>query len=98
MSKSDELKPAPRVKKPKGESKIKKSYQETVSTISKVYDGASHLVLAISLVITGYYNYTTISGNAAPFEYYVRTVASVVIALTGAWAVMKIFKNLGESK
>lgn len=100
MSK-DEIKVPPKapkeVKKPKGESWIKKSYQETKQTITNVYDGASHLVLSVALVICAYYNYEGIN-NVSPFEYYARTIASVVIALVGAWAIVKIFKNLGESK
>lgn len=96
MSK-DDLVP-PKSTKKKGESKVKKAIKDLVETAVKVYDGASHLILAIALVITAYYNYSTLTSDLSEFEYYARVVASVVIGLTGAWQVVKVFKAVGEKK
>lgn len=51
------------------------------------------LVMSVALVVCAYYNYETLSGDIAPFEYWSRLVSSVVLACTAAWAYWHFVKN-----
>jgi hypothetical protein len=99
MKKSDEIKVPPKVKKPKGENQLVKKYKEVVESTKKVIHGLENLILSASLVIVSFYNiYDLLNRPVDNFEYYVRAFASLVIALVGAGAIIKVFKALGENK
>ncbi len=73
-------------------SKLTDNVKTTVTTTKNVVMNAEEFVLAASLVIVSVYNAYDLSirpvGN---IEFYVRAIASVVIGLKGATAVIKFF-------
>ena len=81
----------------KGQMKYK--FNETISTTKDIFKGLEDLVLSASLLIATFYNgYDLLNRPVGDFEYYVRATASVIIGLTGAWAIIKVFKRIGEEK
>jgi ABC-type nickel/cobalt efflux system permease component RcnA len=72
---------------------VKKGYVSAV----KIVHGAEHLVLSLSIIIVSYYNiYDLQTRQVDNFELYVRSLASVVVALVGAWNIAKVLKAIGE--
>ncbi len=73
--------------------KVKEKISEGSSFVKDVAQGIEDFVISTALLITAFYNYQTLSGHEAPFEYWSRLVASVVIGLYGSWALVQFFKR-----
>lgn len=79
--------------------KVKAKVSTTLKDTKQVVKGAEDLVLATALVITSGYNaYDLTIREVGQVESYVRAAASAIIATVGAYAVVKVFKAIGEKK
>lgn len=79
-------------------SKLKQDVLTAIDTTKKVVAGAKDLFLSTCLVVVSAYNaYDLTIRPVDQVEYYVRAVASGTILLLGAWAVVKVFKAIGEN-
>lgn len=77
--------------------KITKRTVETYKSAMQIVHGAEHLVLALSIIIVSYYNIYDLQNRTVDnFELYTRSLASVVVALVGAWSIAKVLKAIGE--
>lgn len=79
--------------------KIKQHAKDGYKTALAIIHGAEHLVLSVSIIIVSYYNiYDLQNRQVDTFELYTRSLASVVVALVGAWNIAKVLKAIGEKK
>lgn len=74
--------------------KVKKISKQVTTEARSIFDSAEEFILSTSLLICAFYNYYDLSirttGNV---EYYVRLIASVVIALWGAQLLVVHFRR-----
>lgn len=73
--------------------KVKFRVNEGVTVTKEVFQGLEDLVVAMSLLITTFYNYDTLGHDKAPFEYYTRLVASAIILLFGVWLLVRAIRK-----
>lgn len=79
--------------------RIKTHAKDGLKTAKAIIHGAEHLVLSVSIIIVSYYNIADLQNRQVDnFELYTRSLASVVVALVGAWSIAKVLKAIGEQK
>lgn len=103
MSKKEHLafKPSDMKKelKQRKKSNMKKQVNETVVSVQQIVSGLTDLVLSVSLaIVVTCHSYDLWVRPVGHFEYYARLIATGVIGLLAAHAVMKTLKKIGESK
>ena len=77
--------------------KVKEQVKQGYKTATAIVHGAEHLVLSVSIIIVSYYNIADLQNRQVDnFELYTRSLASVVVALVGAWSIAKVLKAIGE--
>lgn len=77
-------------------SEFKKGYSATVHIVR----GVENLVIASSAVVCAVYNVygLRIQPDIAPFELYVRALATAVFGIIGAYKVAVVLKAIGEKE
>lgn len=76
--------------------KVKDTIVKEINDIKQILVGAKELVLAVSLVICAGYNWYDLTIRpVGKVEFYIRTAASLIIALIGANEALKVFKRIG---